>query len=116
MDAEQREQVRDMVSAMLGEALKPVLRAQAETRERLIGIDGNGTGREGVLQRQDKKLEEMSGQLAEVKDGQALLLTRSESWSKKAIWEFAQWVIGGAGALGAAVAGMWLGHVMGWIH
>lgn len=91
--------------------------------DRILGIDGNGSGRKGVLQRQDEKLEQMSGEIrdvktdvAEVKDGQNVLLQRSQSWSKKNVWEFAKWIIGGAGSFAVVLAGMWLGHKMGWVH
>lgn len=54
--------------------------------DRIIGIDGNGTGRKGALQRQDDKLEEMSGQLK-------TLLIRSETFSKKGFWTLVRWGI-----------------------
>lgn len=116
MNPEQRKQVEDIVTVQLANAMQPVLRAQAETRERLIGIDGNGTGREGALQRQDKKLVEMSGQIEDVKTSVSTLVERSETVSKKKIWELAQWAIGGLGAFATVIAGMWLGHALGWVH
>lgn len=54
--------------------------------DRIIGIDGNGTGRIGALQRQDLKLSELDGKLN-------ILVTRSETWSKKGVWSVVKWGI-----------------------
>lgn len=54
--------------------------------DRIIGIDGNGTGRKGALQFQNDKLEEMSVKLN-------TLLVRSENLSKKSIWAVVKWGI-----------------------
>lgn len=82
-----------MVGVMIGDAMKPVLKSQEELRTRLIGIDGNGTGREGELQRQNKKL-------CDLDDGQKFMIeqlhtitTRQESWSKKKFWSLVRWGI-----------------------
>lgn len=89
-----------MVSAMMAQALNPVLTSMAEIRTRIIGMDGNGTGREGVLQRQDKSI-------ARLDDGQVFIIeklgglseqlhtltTRQETWSKKKFWNWVKWGI-----------------------
>lgn len=54
--------------------------------ERLIGIDGNGSGRKGVLQKHGEQLEEMNGDIK-------TLLTRSENFSKKGVWAVVKWGI-----------------------
>jgi hypothetical protein len=91
-------------------------RGQSELRERIIGIDGNGTGREGALQRQDKVLARLVEGHAEMSDNITTLVNRSQSWNKKNVWEFAKWVIGGLGALGTVLLGMYIGHIMGWVR
>lgn len=72
-----------MVSAMIGEAMAPVLKSQAELRERIIGIDSNGTGRSpGALQRQDAKLQQLDEGQIHIIEQLGVLTTRSETWSK----------------------------------
>jgi hypothetical protein len=74
--------MENMVDARLAAALAPLTSDVAELRMRIIGIDGNGTGREGALQRQDKKLQQLDdGQLHIIKQ-LGVLTARSETWSK----------------------------------
>lgn len=83
-----------MVSAMMSEALTPVLRDVSEVRARIIGIDGNGTGRKGALQRQDDKMEEIAETQREQGMKLDTLLHRSSSWDKKTVWRNVKWMFG----------------------
>lgn len=82
-----------MVSAMMGETLKPVLRDISEVRARIIGIDGNGTGREGVLQRQNKSIERLDEGQKFIIDQLHNLTNRSETWSKAGFWKGLRWML-----------------------
>lgn len=82
-----------MVDARLAVALGPVNAGLSELKSRIIGIDGNGTGREGELQRQNTKLTNLDDgqkfiieQLHTIKSGQ-------DSWSKKKFWNLLRWGI-----------------------
>lgn len=78
----ERRDVENMVDARLAAALGPLTSTVGDLRARIIGIDGNGTGRKGVLQRQDEKLQQLDdGQLHIIKQ-LGILTTRSETWSK----------------------------------
>jgi hypothetical protein len=92
-----------MISAAVAAALVPIQRNQAELRERLIGIDGNGTGRIGVLQKQDEKMQAMDVKLD-------MLVNRSQSWNKKNVWALAKWVAGGICGLALMLLSHWLDH------
>lgn len=89
-----------MVSAMVAASITPVLRDVSEVRARIIGIDGNGTGREGVLQRHGKQLDDLDeGQvfiiekLDEITDQLKTITTGQETWSKKKFWNLVRWGI-----------------------
>lgn len=89
----EREDVENMVDARLAAALGPITGGLAELKSRIIGIDGNGTGREGELQRQNTKLTNLD-------DGQKFMIeqlhtitTRQENWSKKKFWTLIRWGI-----------------------
>lgn len=89
-----------MVSAMMSQALNPVLTSMAEIRTRIIGMDGNGTGREGALQRQDKSIARLDeGQvfiiekLGGITDQLHTITNRQETWSKKKFWNWVKWGI-----------------------
>lgn len=71
-----------MVDARLAVLLGPLTGQVAELRTRIIGIDGNGTGREGALQRQDKKLQDLDDGQIHIIEQLRVLTTRSETWSK----------------------------------
>jgi hypothetical protein len=65
----------------------------AEIRSRLIGIDGNGTGKVGALQRQDKVLAAQNDKLEQMQVSQDKLetklenfITQDETWDKKKVW------------------------------
>lgn len=81
---------------------------------RLIGIDGNGTGREGAIQRLEKKMDENTLVTNRLGDSVDRLSTSSRFWSKKSIlsvgWAAFSIVI----ALATIVAGEWIKHKMGW--
>lgn len=90
----EREDIENMVSAMIGDAIKPVLLSQAELRERIIGIDSNGTSRTpGALQRQDVKLQQLDDGQMHMIEQLTLLTTRQENWSKKGFWNLLRWGI-----------------------
>lgn len=61
-----REEIQSMIDATVSKnhlenvnRLTKITNWLTEIKERVIGIDGNGTGRIGALQRQDRKLEEL---------------------------------------------------------
>lgn len=60
---------------------------------RLIGIDGNGTGRKGVLQRQDETLATLADGHVEMKKSIDILVHRSGSWDKATFYRNAKWWI-----------------------
>lgn len=72
---------------------------------RIIGIDGNGTGKKGALQRQDDKLEELAGNQAAMSTKLDTLLHRSKSWDKATFWKAFKWWIGLILALIGSVIG-----------
>lgn len=82
-----------MVSAMVASAVTPVLRDVSEVRARIIGIDGNGTGREGVLQRHGKQLDLLDKGQLHIIEQLTVLTTRQETWSKKKFWNLVRWGI-----------------------
>ena len=94
-----------MVSAMIGEAMKPVLSLQAELRTRIIGIDGNGTGREGELQRQNTKLTALDeGQIFIIKE-LAEIKVSTQTWNKETFYKQLPVWVGIAFALIGSVIG-----------
>jgi hypothetical protein len=124
-----REEVKSMIAAEIGQMHNQNLnrfglieKGLSEMRERIIGIDSNGSGRRpGVLQRQDAVLGELKDGQEKMKLGQEqmksnieTLVRRSQSWNKKNVWELAKWIIGGLGALTSVLLAMWIGHKMGW--
>lgn len=66
---------------------------QAKIEARIIGIDGNGTGREGALQRQDKELLLLKAGQFDMNIKLDTLLHRSSYWSKKGFWTTVRWGI-----------------------
>jgi hypothetical protein len=89
----EREDIENMVSAMVNDAVNPLRQQVSEIRARIIGIDGNGTGQKGALQRQDDKLHDLD-------DGQKFIIgqlhgitTRQENWSKQRFWTLVRWGI-----------------------
>lgn len=61
-----------MIDARQAAAMRPVMEMLTELRIRIIGMDGNGTGSEGALQRQDKKI-------ADLDDGQKFMIKQLET-------------------------------------
>lgn len=101
MNEDARREVEDMIEVAVGkfhtqnlERFGLIERGQGELRERIIGIDSNGTGRRpGVLQRQDAVLAEMKTQQATMDTKLNTLLTRSTSWNKQEIWKAFRWFL-----------------------
>ena len=58
-----------LVKVAIAELRSEILPQLAEIKERIIGIDGNGTGREGAIQVLQKKMDRIGGNVD-------LLLTR----------------------------------------
>ena len=59
--------------------------------KRVIGIDGNGTGKVGVLQKQDIKLEELGDNQDRIEGKINDLIHASESFNKKKFWSNLKW-------------------------
>lgn len=101
MDSEDRDYIQVVVDGKLSkyhsenlERFGGIEMLLAEIRARLIGIDGNGTGKVGVLQRQDAVLAEQNDRLERVQKSQDTLKTKMETfimqdatWDKKKVWE-----------------------------
>lgn len=75
VDGVDREDIVNMIDARQAAAMRPVMEMLTELRIRIIGMDGNGTGSEGVLQRQDKKI-------ADLDDGQKFIIQQLETINK----------------------------------
>ena len=100
MDSEDREYIQVVVDGKLSkyhsenlERFGSIEMLLAEIRSRLIGIDGNGTGKVGVLQRQDAVLAEYNTKLGQMQKSQdtlktklETLITQDETWDKKKVW------------------------------
>lgn len=77
----------------------------SKLESRLIGIDGNGTGKEGVLQRQDKALVAIHSNLSDQDKKLDTLLTRSTTWNKANVLKgLRNWIIMLAGMVGVLLA------------
>lgn len=62
--------LNSQMHADLTTALQPVLQSVTEVKERVIGIDGNGTGRIGAIQRIEKTFTvQMDGLAKDIKSG-----------------------------------------------
>lgn len=69
----------------------------AKIEARIIGIDGNGTGRIGALQRQDLKLAELGDAQQQMDEKLDTVLTAVHNLSsvdKKDIWDAVRWMFG----------------------
>lgn len=89
----EREDLENMVDARLALAISPLAAAIAKLETRIIGIDGNGTMREGELQRQNTKLVKLDeGQLYMIEQLHVITI-RQENWSKKGFWAMIRWGI-----------------------
>lgn len=72
------------------ERLSKILIFMEELKYRVIGIDGNGTGRTGALQRQDVKIAEVDAKIIDVSTKQVAmdgkidqLLVQTKNYSKE---------------------------------
>jgi hypothetical protein len=96
-----RREVENMIEVAVGkfhtqnlERFGLIERGQGELRERIIGIDSNGTGRRpGVLQRQDTMLATMKTQQDDMDTKLNVLLHRSNSWNKQDVWRAVRWFL-----------------------
>ena len=61
--------------------------------KRVIGIDGNGTGKIGVLQKQDIKLEELGENQNRIENKIDDLRFATENFSKKKFWSILKWAV-----------------------
>jgi len=75
-----------MISAAIDKYHGENVARLVKIEERIIGIDGNGTGREGALQRQDKVLKRIETEVTK-------LVTASTSWNKRDLLHAAKWVL-----------------------
>lgn len=66
----------------------------SKIEERIIGIDGNGTGRIGALQRQDIKLAELAAAQAIMVGKIDEVLHNTKSWSKESVINAVKWMFG----------------------
>lgn len=106
-----------MVGMMIGDAMKPILTSQAELRERIIGIDSNGTGRTpGTLQRQDAKLQQLDDgqlhiikQLTSFQNALDAITISTSTWSKARFYKNLPIWLGVLAAVVASVIG-YLGY------
>lgn len=102
----EREGVQNMIDLAIAkfhgenvERLSEIKTTQAEIRQRIIGMDGNGTGKIGVLQRQDMKLAELSEKQDMLESNQTAMnvkldtiIHQTTSWDKAKVWEALKWM------------------------
>ena len=92
---------------------------------RLIGIDGNGSGRKGAIQRLEDKVDDgftlIGGQMTEVQKTVSKLRVHTfeeENIPKKRLRQLAIGVIGAIGVAGMSFIGgwgvEWIKHMKGW--
>lgn len=98
-----------MIQAAVGTFHGQNLERFGRIEERIIGIDGNGTGRVGALQRQDKMLQEICVKIEGIEDNIATVVTNTTTFARDKFWGVARWLIGGIGGLGM----LFLGHYLG---
>jgi hypothetical protein len=100
-----QEQQRKEIETMIAAELSPILLQISRLESRLIGIDGNGSGREGVLQRQDRALTAIHRNLSDQDTKLDTLLRRSTTWDKAAVMKgIRNWTIVLAALVGAMLA------------
>jgi hypothetical protein len=104
---DQRKEIETMISAAVEKRHGENLQRFAEIRERIIGIDGNGTGRIGALQRQDAQLASIKSTVKDIGAKVDALTTAMTTWNKRDVLKLAGWVFGTLIAMSAvAVAYM----------
>ena len=74
------------VRIAVAELRAEILPQLSEIKERIIGIDGNGTGRPGVIQVLDRKVDKINGKVDNV-DGKVDLLLTRDAETKGALGE-----------------------------
>jgi len=104
-----REEVQAMIGAKMLELHGQNLERFGRIEERIIGIDGNGTGREGALQRQDKVLKAIDAKVDQLGDNVATLVTATTTVRRDKVWGVVKWLLGGIGGLGMLILGHYLG-------
>ncbi len=111
----ERKDVEYIVKATLADYHQEDLQRMARIEERIISIDGNGTGRKGAVQRLEEGINEIKTQLDELKDKISNLSTSDHGNIKKntviAILGSISVVI--LGSIATIAAG-WIEHKMGW--
>lgn len=100
MQEAQRKEVETMIEAAIGkyhgenlERFVGITKMLVELRQRIIGVDGNGTGSEGVLQRQDKAIDRLEAGQDGMSAQLTLLVNRSKYWNKADIWKAVRWFL-----------------------
>lgn len=104
MDDKLRKEIETMIAAHTLELHSQNVARFTRIEERIIGIDGNGTGREGALQRQDKVLASIN---ADAKATRSLVYGLvHDKTSRAKLLKALAWVAG----LGGPALATWLTH------
>jgi hypothetical protein len=115
VDAEQRAEVQRMIDYTIAMAVTPAL---ADIRNRVIGIDGNGTGHSGALQRLEVKVIEGFDELTKAVEALQTSNRENSSISKVKLWHVVAAAITLAVTFALTTLGQWiiemLKHANGW--
>jgi hypothetical protein len=79
------EEVKILIALAISEKHAENVARLTKIEERIIGIDGNGTGRIGALQRQDIKLAEIATNQSVMNSKIDKALHSATSWDKKSV-------------------------------
>lgn len=90
----EREGVQNMIDLAIANFHAENVARLTKIEQRIIGIDGNGTGKKGALQRQDAKLEELACAQKDMGSKLDTIIHQTNSWDKATVWEALKWMFG----------------------
>jgi hypothetical protein len=90
----ERKDIENMVNAMMAEALTPVRRDVSEVRARILNIDGDGSGRPGILQRQNEDMREIKESIKVLGGNVDTVLSQAKFYDKKNVWQGLRTLLG----------------------
>lgn len=108
----ERIEVQNMIDLARAQQDSMILPRLVKIEDRLIGIDGNGTGRDGAIQVLGKKVDGVSGKVD--------VLLEKDSQTKGALQtrqKYTGVIVSGLGTLAGLLGillGAWIKHRMGW--
>jgi len=111
VDAELHTEVEDMIAAAIGNYHRENVARLSDIEGRLIGIDGNGTGKRGVLQQMGETLDEIKNDLKDTQRKVGVLTVSDTSWNKEKLLKGVGWfVVTLIAAAGVFIAGLTYWH------